>query len=195
MSDISIAGTGHRPPRLGLDYSPKSNETLTLFAKSILLKIAANDRILEVTSGFAQGWDLALAHAAVMLEIPLVAAVPFESHPSKWPESAQKRYHALLKRAKHVEIICPGPYAGWKFIERDKWMVRRAKESGGGLIVALWDAKKEGGTWKTIKYANEQNVPVMNCWQIWKNGVSLSGDPNHENDDSGTSRLRQETGR
>jgi len=183
--ELYIGGTGHRPERLGLDYSAESNRKLTFFAKR-MIEDAAKDTmgVAEIVSGFAQGWDLAMAHAAIILGIPLVAAIPFDGHPNKWPEPARRRYDAILARAAHVQVVCPGHYAPWKFIERDKWIVRRILSGNGPpLLMALFDGRKSGGTWKTIKFASEQKgLQIMNLWGVW------SSEAPH--DDNRTSCLR-----
>lgn len=159
MNAIVLAGTGHRPPRLGLGYDSDSNRLLWKFACEQLEGLAPT----TVVSGMAQGWDAALAHAAVSLGIPFIAAIPFEGQESKWPEDARKRYSLLLNRAKEVQIVCPGPYANWKFYERDKRMVDLA-----GMVLALLDSRPEkSGTRATVDYAFVKGVRTVNCWDDW----------------------------
>ena len=74
-----IAGTGHRPDKLG-GYGLSQHTRLRAFAKSELKRSNPN----RVISGMAAGWDLALADAAFILDIPFTAAVPFEGHDAMW---------------------------------------------------------------------------------------------------------------
>jgi len=157
-----LAATGHRPPRLGLGYDPASNKLLTDFAVQELRKQSEAHNIIEVVSGFAQGWDQAIAHAAVILGLPLVAAIPFEGQESKWPPAGQERYHALLKRAKLVHVVAK-EYSNKAFLLRDKWMVDRCS-----VLLALWDGGPDGGTAHTVKYAEDDGCEVVNVWQGWQ---------------------------
>jgi uncharacterized phage-like protein YoqJ len=169
---LVIAGTGHRPPRLGLSYDADSNMILTAFARASLERLLKGEiAISEVVSGMAQGWDQCLAHAAIQLKIPVVAALPFEGQESKWPEQGRHRYRCLLKRASHVEVV--GKASSKKaYIDRDHWMVNRAamadSHGGVGSVLALWDGGAYGGTHETVQYANRQKVQVTNVWDSWQ---------------------------
>ncbi len=166
MNDHILAGTGHRPPRLGLGYDSNSNRLLTEFAKSLLV----NGGPSEVVSGMAQGWDMALAHAAILLGIPLTCAIPFDGQESRWPADSQRRYNAILGKARHVEIVCKGSYSPSKFITRDRWMVDRAD-----AVLALWDKQEKGGTFQTVKYAIDNDVKVVNVWCAWERFSAQNG--------------------
>lgn len=168
---FTVAGTGHRPPRLGLGYDPESNRRLTRFAEhqlSLLLEEHAKAEVYagtaKVISGMAQGWDQALAHAALNVGIPLICALPFEGQESKWPPAGQARYRAILSRASQVVVVCKGGYANWKFARRDEWMVDHAN-----FVLALKDRKPESsGTSLTVDYAEAKGVPVKNVWDEWE---------------------------
>lgn len=150
-----ICGTGHRPPRLGLSYASGDEEFLENFAMVCLL-----DRLpTKVLSGMAQGWDMALAKAAVALKIPFVACIPFEGQEKKWPQSSQLRYQNLLDKAEKSVIVCTGGYAASKFWLRDKYMV-----DNSDMVLALFDGEPVGGTWLTSDYASKQGKSVINVW-------------------------------
>jgi hypothetical protein len=38
----------------------------------------------------------------------------------------------------------------------------------GGLLVALWDGEKKGGTWGTVRYAGKVGLDVANAWEDWQ---------------------------
>jgi uncharacterized phage-like protein YoqJ len=156
---IVLAGTGHRPPRLGLKYDIESNRKLTHFVRDYLTEI---ERPELVVSGMAQGFDQALAHAAVLEGLPLLAAIPFDGHSSIWPDSAKRRYEAILSRATQVVVVCPGGAAPAKFIARDIFMVDLASR-----VVALYDGNRKGGTAKTVKYSQTSDKPIDNLWNRW----------------------------
>lgn len=157
---MKIAATGHRPPRLNLAYSPEDNKLLTMFAKDMLEKSMEGYDEITVISGMATGWDQAIAHAAILLCLPLIAALPFEGQESKWPKSGKDRYNAILRRAKEVVLVTKGGYDNKKFIVRDEWMVDHAD-----AILALWDGEESGGTYHTVRCAEDLGIPVVNVWQ------------------------------
>lgn len=157
-----VAGTGHRPERLGLDYSEKSLSKLSVF---LCWHLERMTDLSLVVSGMAQGFDTALALAALCLGVPLACYLPFDGHGSNWPESSRERQERILALASEVVVVTPGPYRkgdGWKYIRRDKHMVDRAD-----LLLALWDGVEAGGTYQTVRYAQEKRVVVRNLWQDW----------------------------
>lgn len=159
MVDV-LAGTGHRPPRLGLDYSPAANKLLYEFVLKMLSREGA-PRPDKVVSGVAQGFDQALAHASITLGIPLVAAVPFPSQESKWPLQARRRYDALLSRA--TIVVTSDRYSNQAFAVRDRYMVDAATR-----VVALHDGgAAKSGTGITMDYAKSVGKPVENWWGDW----------------------------
>jgi uncharacterized phage-like protein YoqJ len=160
-----IAGTGHRPPTLGLTYQTQDRKILESFAIDSLRKHA----ITEIISGMANGWDQALTYVAIELGISFTAAVPFHGQESQWPEAGQAHYNALLSKAKEVVVVCEGGYARWKFYARDKWMVDHAD-----VIFALWSGIKKSGTTDTVLYAKKKNKQVINLWEDWNKWLAQS---------------------
>lgn len=173
LTDLSVVVTGHRPPRLGLDYTPRSNRLLTTYAVCALKWIEKKAeqkglRLTRVIVGMAQGWDQACGHAALINGYKLTCALPFDGHGSNWPEAGRRRHDAILAKADRVHVVSPGPYRGrkdaHKYVVRDRWMV---EEANGGLLLALWDGSEEGGTYETVEYAAEVGVPIYNVWSAW----------------------------
>lgn len=160
-----VAGTGHRPPRLGLGYTAQDNELLRAFAREGLVRLQELTRqpITELVSGMAQGWDQALAEAALDLALPVVCAIAFEGMDKKWPREARERYSHILARAAWIYPVCERPAAHWKFIKRDEWMVNRCD-----FLLALYDGGPErSGTGLTVAYAHRQGKSVRNLWSAW----------------------------
>lgn len=152
-----LAGTGHRPDKLG-GYGAEVSARLVDLARAALVKYQPD----EVISGMALGWDTALALAAIELGIPLTAAVPFEGQERKWRPEQQEVFRAILARATTVVIVSPGGYAVWKMQVRNEWMVDRAT----GLL-ALWNGSG-GGTGNCIEYARTRQVEIVNLWAAWE---------------------------
>jgi len=114
----------------------------------------------------ASGWDQALAAAAVEAGIPWTAAVPFRGQESRWPAVHQEEYHRLLGLASNIHYVAgrrPDKNEVTEFYyARDRWMADQ-----GDYMLALWDLKPSGGTFKTVVYAQMLKKPVFNMWPIW----------------------------
>lgn len=163
MDSYIIAGTGHRPNKIKVGsfdgYSPMIYDLLVEFAEIKLNQFRWPPG--EIISGMALGWDQALAEAALRLDIPLIAAVPFEGQESKWPRESQKRYNWILSKAHDVVIVSPGPYSPNKLHDRNEWMVDNCN-----LLLTLWDGS-EGGTKACINYAEWKGREMHHLWDEW----------------------------
>lgn len=73
---MKIATTGHRPPKVCTweEYETVGLGRMTALARNCLIRLDAEEAI----SGMALGWDIAFALAAIDLNIPLIAAIPFK---------------------------------------------------------------------------------------------------------------------
>ncbi|TIU88880.1 MAG: DUF1273 domain-containing protein [Mesorhizobium sp.] len=155
-----IAATGHRPSKLG-GYG----EDVRVALRTLAMNYLAAELPEQAVSGMALGWDEAFAEGAVELGIPLIAAVPFKGHDSRWPPESRRRLEALLSKAASVYVVSdiPGSRAMQK---RNEWMVDRANK-----MCALWDGSW-GGTFNCLKYAKKVARPFDNLWPRWKNDLS-----------------------
>ncbi len=155
-----IAATGHRPPALG-GYGPAVTIRLVRLAKSALSVWQPE----EVISGMAQGWDQAVAHAAVALGIPFRAYLPGPWQPDAWPPAAQEQYRRLLAQAATVRLCTQSTrYEAGAMQVRNMHMVNDAD-----MMLALWSGAP-GGTANAIDYATRGKAvptPVVNLWEIW----------------------------
>lgn len=154
---MKIAGTGHRPNKLG-GYSSEVLMKLVSTAKDALIELQPT----SVISGMALGWDTALALAALELKLPLVAAVPFHGQETAWPNISQIMYQDILKDASDVVYVCDKGYAPWKMQIRNEWMVDHCD-----VVLALWDGTS-GGTGNCIAYADKVKKPIHNVWDRFK---------------------------
>ncbi|RWF33787.1 MAG: DUF1273 family protein [Mesorhizobium sp.] len=160
-TSLIVAGTGHRPPKLG-GYGDEVRTALSNLAVAYLTKEQPKTAI----SGMALGWDEAVATAAVELGIPYIAAVPFEGHDSRWPPESRRRLAWLLSKASEIHVVSdiPGNRA---MQQRNEWMVDRAHK-----MCALWDGSW-GGTFNCLQYAKKVRRPVDNLWPRWNNDLSM----------------------
>lgn len=148
-----IAGTGHRPDKLG-GYSPHIAKQLIDLASDALREHQPS----TVISGMALGWDMALAEAAVNLGIPFHAYVPFEGQELVWPMTSKLFYRALLKKAQFVRICSPGGFSRQAMQHRNICMVDACDQ-----LLALWDGSN-GGTANCLVYATSVGKPYINLW-------------------------------
>lgn len=151
-----IAGTGHRPDKLG-GYSDDTFIALIRLARGWLHE----HRPTKVISSMALGWDQALAHAALEERIYLIAAIPFEGQERRWPTRSQDAYNQLLDQVDETHIVSeiPGTIA---MHQRNNWMVDRADQ-----MLALWDGSW-GGTFNCVQYAIKRQRPIVNLWSRWQ---------------------------
>ena len=157
FGSVIVAGTGHRPDKLG-GSGDQVREWLIDLAIAYIEHVEPHLLI----SGMALGWDQAIAEGAIRTGVPFIAAVPFDGFHSKWPEASQLRYHMLLAKARDVHVVCEPGYASWKMQRRNEWMVDHTKR-----MAALWDGS-DGGTANCLKYAHARNVPVDSLWETWQ---------------------------
>ena len=150
-----IAGTGHRPSKLG-GYHVQPQ--LIALATCALNKYKPT----EVISGMALGWDQALAEAAIFTGIPFNAYVPCIGQERMWPATAQKTFNSLLLKAKKVVLCSDTTYNSSVMQKRNEMMVRDCTD-----ILALWNGTS-GGTANCIRYANQMKRPIINVWASWE---------------------------
>lgn len=136
-----VAGTGHR-------RIPHPHDRLVSAIALKLRHLGAK----KVISGMALGWDMALADAAVLMHIPLIAAVPFPAQPDLWAEADQALYHRLLGKAESIHYISEFTVLA-AYEARNRWMIDRAD-----LVLAYWDGSLLGGTSNAIRYAHRPKV-------------------------------------
>jgi len=155
-----VAGTGHRPNKLS-GYSEEAFDKLVTIAKNWLSP--RKDQIQKVISGMALGWDMALATASSLLEIPCIDAVPFKGQELRWPPQSQDFYRSLLLKAFQVVYVSPGGYSAQKMQTRNEWMVDNST-----ILLALWNGDTFGGTYNCVKYAKGKRREIVNLWDKYK---------------------------
>jgi uncharacterized phage-like protein YoqJ len=161
-----VGVTGHRPQKLAASPDCFGDKVLKQLIK-LALKSLRELEPRQVITGMALGWDFAIAIAALHLEIPIIAAVPFEGQDSKWPEQSRIRYKNILKKITRqggeIIIVSPGAYSARKMQIRNEFIVDNCN-----LLLALWDGKNSGGTYNAVNYAQESaGITVVNVWDDW----------------------------
>lgn len=155
LPTLTIAVTGHRPPKLGLQYSVAAGN-LHVYKPMIRLldELGSEVEIVRVLTGMALGVDQLMADACRDTYTPYTAVVPFLGQESRWPPAVQGYYRRLLDDAVKVIVVSDGGYAAWKMQVRNEWMVDHADR-----LYAWWDGSS-GGTANCVAYARKQGVPV-----------------------------------
>lgn len=154
-SKLTLGVTGHRLHLLP-GYTGETSSTL----RALLLQLAMDE--LEnwhpdlVVTGMATGWDMAVAAAAMMLNVPYRAYVPFLGQEKLWSVSDKSMYHQLLEEAEDVRVFSPVQNNA-AYHQRDQAMV---DDSDRMLALYLGDPKT--GTGQTLAYADGWLVPWSN---------------------------------
>lgn len=144
---ITVGFTGHRPQRL-----KDSKDVIYNKIKDKLIKQKPDQCI----SGMALGFDTWAAEACIELNIPFIAAVPFDGQDKVWGKTDKEKYQYLLDKAKEVIIVSEGGYAAWKLFKRNEYIV-----DNSDIIIAGFDGKKFGGTFQCLNYAKRQNKEIV----------------------------------
>ena len=114
-----VAGTGHRPDKLGgWDNMSAWNKVVSV-AEDALRRYYPD----QVVSGGAAGWDLALAEASQNLGIDLVMAVPFAGQEKRWNGFWQGVYNKAMDYGE-VKILTPGENLSYDVIRKSRAGIR-----------------------------------------------------------------------
>lgn len=169
-TEVVEAGTGHRPNKVfthGYRSLDKEFPLLVQVAEKVLRRRGTT----HVISGGAQGWDQALAQAAINLDLKLTMALPYRGFgkDSGWPQVAVLRLELICGAAD--EVVFTDEATGWKgepgyhiakLQIRNQWMTDNST-----AMIALWDGGQKGGTWNNIQYARKVGSEVDNVWADW----------------------------
>ncbi len=152
----TICFTGHRPKGIPKGSEPWINKQLIT-----AIEKASKKDYTTFISGGAVGIDQMAARCVLLArafgpKLKLIIARPFPSQDSVWPPHVRARFKELCSVADEIVDVCEDPYAAWKMHKRDVWMV-----DGSHVVIAVWNGKSEGGTYKCIKYAQTSKKPIL----------------------------------
>lgn len=152
--------TGHRPS--GLNFSRKIGD---LEYMDYCLKLHDEIEYLikygydVFITGMADGADIDFALTVIMFKnkydyISLEAAIPYPIQPTKTYTEYHENRDYVLENCDNKYIISNNYYRGCMH-KRNRFMVDRSD-----LVFAIWNGKKQGGTWDTIKYARSKGKEI-----------------------------------
>ncbi len=170
-----VAATGHRLHILPTYRGDGSSQRL----RTALLETAMG--ALEewhpdlVISGMATGWDMAVAAAAMFLNVPFHAYVPFEGQDRLWGSADRTMYRSLLDEAADVRVISSHERRS-AYYDRDMAMVD-ALTGPDDRMIALWLGDPTSGTALTLDYADGWLVPWSNYREAFMRRIENGPDP------------------
>ena len=145
---MKIAITGHRPERLN-----GHEQEIRDWIDEFLLK----NEVTVMYNGMADGVDQICAKSAVKNRIPLIICYPYPliiCYPYK-RISFNPLEESLMDNAEEINFISK-EYSKQSYYIRDKYMVDHCD-----ILLAVWDGKKVGGTWLTVKYAQSIGKEII----------------------------------
>lgn len=153
MTELVIAGTGHRPE------DAEDEGIVRLKIRTKLRYPNKLGRITTVVVGMAAGFDCWLGDEARLLGLEIWAAKPWAGHkPRRGDEELYERIIAAASRVVNVNESEDYPGA-WCYPQRNKWMVDNAD-----AVMAYWSGVEKGGTYNCIEYARQVNKPIANIY-------------------------------
>lgn len=159
MSDVFHVGvTGHR--KLGADPI----QTWRVFAECAVAlqhhrdEAQGRGQSVAAWSCLAIGADSLFAQAALGLNIPLHAILPFADYPEDFSAEERPLFDHLVATAASVEWLPRKRRSNLAYLAAGELLVRRVDH-----LIAVWNgqpAAGKGGTGDVVLYARKRGVPV-----------------------------------
>lgn len=162
-----IAGTGHRPNKLGNEYDYKG--PYTDFIRGELERKLSHLKVDLIISGMAIGFDMILALVALKLGIKLQCYIPFKGQERTWPEPSQKLYHKILYKSNNIYIVDTNKVCSYNMYREEKQTIyhpikmndrNKSMVDIADMVISCHDGST-GGTANCIAYANSVNKPII----------------------------------
>lgn len=151
---MKLAITGHRPHALGgYEWNDPKNIDIRTAMLDMFKKLKPN----LIITGMALGVDQYAAYLAECREIPFDAYIPCKDQDRLWRDIDKRRYQHFLNKARQVIYISNEPYDKTKtqMKDRNKRMIE-----DGDTVLAVWNGKRNGGTYHAVSYARRINRPL-----------------------------------
>ena len=152
MKEKACCVTGHR--NISADCIPYVEQALR---REILS--AMEDGYIRFISGFAEGVDLMFASIVAEEKthdpkLFLEAAIPYAGRLN----TRNQQFHELLRACNGVKVTCE-TYVPSCFLQRNRYMLHQSQR-----VIAVYDGRKYGGTFSTIRYASAIGRDVRTIW-------------------------------
>lgn len=166
MKGGSIGITGHRPDKLGNDYTYTG--PLVKHIENRIIKAFLWYEPEKVNIGMAIGTDFIAAHVCGSLKIPYTAYVPQKGQERKWRDVDQKFYHRLLVNASRIWVADCNMFMNYdQFAELRmrpfdrQWLFKRNERIvyDSKRMIAVYDGSP-GGTGHAYNLAKNR-VPIL----------------------------------
>lgn len=145
-----VGFTGHRE-------TENQFETATTLASAIERALRAGASWLAC--GGCPGWDKSFMSHAIACrdyedqlharDLWVGAFIPFPAYWEQWPIGG------LEKKLDFIGTVNQGGYSVWKMHARNQFIV-----DSSDVMIAVYDGRKKGGTYQTLKYARKVGVPI-----------------------------------
>ena len=151
--DCSCCFTGHRI--IKKTSLPLIKQKIEIEVRKLIVQ-----GVTHFIAGGALGFDTLAAQTVLELkkdysQIKLILAIPCESQASKWNYKDKIIYEYIKNQADKV-IYISKEYEKDCMLMRNKFMVDNST-----FVIAMWDGRKYGGTFYTLKCAERLNKQII----------------------------------
>jgi hypothetical protein len=149
----NVSVTGHR------DLSVVQLAWLRPELDRVNLKLVGEHGTTDAACGMARGADLEFGWAANHARLRLHAHVPYPQQPfgHGWTDADRDSYSRLLAKCESRVAYGRHPAVGLLFKRNDGLLDFAAD----GVLVAVWDGRRTGGTFDTVRKAAVRGLPVI----------------------------------
>jgi len=144
-----VSATGHR------DLSAAQVAWLRPELDRVLLKLRTEHGTTDAATGAALGADQEFGWSALFAGMSLHAHIPYPEQAARWPAEDQAAYRRLLERCTARTVYGPSYDVRWLFVRNDGLL------DAANVLVAVWDGRRKGGTFDTVKKAAGRGLPVI----------------------------------
>lgn len=153
--------SGYRAGKLPWGYNETAPDCLKLkLLIADAVRTAYDAGFRHFICGMSTGADTYFGEAVVALrdecpDVTLEAAIPYQGQEERWPKAQRLRYSRLAEACDAVTVLHEAHIPGC-MMERNRYMVDRSS-----LVIAIYDDRRRGGTYNTLKYAEAVGCPAV----------------------------------
>lgn len=151
----AVSVTGHR------DLTATQLAWLRPELDRVNLKLVAEHGTTDAATGMARCSDLDFGWSALFAKMRVHAHVPYPQQPNgpDWMAGDRDSYARLLERCTTRTVYGSAPNVGLLFARNDGLL--NFIEDKGGVLVSVWDGRRTGGTFDTVRKAAVRGLPVI----------------------------------